>query len=111
MLIDSTSYLRARRLRPVYQREMSGLLGSCDVLLTPAAPGTAPAGLAATGNPVMNGPWTLADFPTLTLPYALGANGLPLGVQLAALPMQEELLFDVAQAMERVIGFTAQPNL
>jgi aspartyl-tRNA(Asn)/glutamyl-tRNA(Gln) amidotransferase subunit A len=110
-LIDATSYHRARRMRRHYQREMGKLFGRFDVLLTPAAPGTAPEGLEATGDPVMNGPWTLADFPTVTLPYALGANGLPLGVQLSAPPLQEELLFEVAQAMEPVIGFHAHPNL
>ena len=27
----------------------------------------------------MNAPWTLADFPTMTLPHALGSDGLPIG--------------------------------
>ena len=37
----------------------------------------------------MNGPWTLSDFPTMTLPYALGANGMPLGIQLTG-PLSEK---------------------
>ena len=110
-LLDATSYIRAQRMRRIYQREMARLFESFDVLVTPAAKGTAPAGLAVTGDPVMQGPWTLADFPTVTLPYALGANGLPLGVQLSAAPLQETLLFEVAQAMEAVIAFQAKPNL
>lgn len=54
----------------------------CDAILTPAAPGTAPAGLEATGDPSFCTLWTLAGMPSITLPLMQGANGLPLGVQL-----------------------------
>src|SRR5205814_502280 len=108
--IDSTSYLRARRIRRHYQREMARLFEYFDVLLTPGAPGPAPAGMP-TGDPVMQAPWTLADFPTMTLPYALSGNGLPLGVQLSAAPHHEGLLMEAAKAIESVIGFTAKPKL
>ncbi|PYS19972.1 MAG: amidase, partial [Acidobacteria bacterium] len=79
-------------------------------LMTPAAPGTAP-DLSTTGDPVMNGPWTLADFPAMTLPHALGVNGLPLGVQLSGPPLQEGSLLELGKAVEAVIGFQAQPSL
>lgn len=111
MLIDAADYLRARRLRRRYQREMATLFRSFDVLVTPAARGTAPEGIATTGDPVMNGPWTLADFPTMTLPHALGSNGLPIGVQLSAAPGQEQRLLEVAKGMEAMAGFSARPNL
>jgi Asp-tRNA(Asn)/Glu-tRNA(Gln) amidotransferase A subunit family amidase len=52
-----------------------------DVLLTPSAPGEAPEGLA-TGNPIFQIVWTLLQVPCLTLPWATGPNGLPVGVQL-----------------------------
>jgi aspartyl-tRNA(Asn)/glutamyl-tRNA(Gln) amidotransferase subunit A len=109
-LIDATSYLRARRIRRQYQRDMARLFERFDILLTPGAPGPAPAGMA-TGDPVMQAPWTLADFPTMTLPYSLSGNGLPLGVQLSAAPLHEGLLMSAAKAIELVIGFTAKPNL
>jgi len=60
---------------------------------------------------VMQAPWTLADFPTMTLPLALATNGLPLGVQLTSAPLHEGLLLEVAKGIEEVIGFTAKPNL
>ena len=109
-LIDATSYLRARRIRRHYQRDMARLFAHFDILLTPGAPGPAPAGMA-TGDPVMQAPWTLADFPTMTLPYGLSANGMPLGVQLSAAPLHEGLLLDAAKAVESVIGFTGKPDL
>jgi Asp-tRNA(Asn)/Glu-tRNA(Gln) amidotransferase A subunit family amidase len=52
-----------------------------DVLVSPAAPGPAPEGLASTGDPVMNAPWTHAGLPTVTLPASETPDGLPLGLQ------------------------------
>jgi aspartyl-tRNA(Asn)/glutamyl-tRNA(Gln) amidotransferase subunit A len=109
MLIEAGDYMRARRLRRVYQREMAKLFESFDVLLTPATRGPAPAGIASTGDPIMNGPWTLSDFPTMTLPHALTQDGLPIGVQLSGPPLQESSLLAAAKEIERVIGFNARP--
>ena len=89
---------------------MLRLFEKFDVLMTPAAPGTAPTP-ETTGDPVMNGPWTLADFPTMTVPHALGSNGLPIGAQLSAAPLQEGLLLEAAKAVESVVGFSARPAL
>ena len=111
MLIDATDYLRARRIRRHYKLEMVRLFDHFDVLLTPAAPGPAPEGIGATGDPVMQAPWTLADFPTLTLPSGLASNGMPLGIQLSAAPLHERLLLEVAAAVEGIIGFREQPSL
>jgi Asp-tRNA(Asn)/Glu-tRNA(Gln) amidotransferase A subunit family amidase len=90
---------------------MARLFEKFDVLLTPAAPGTAPEGLTTTGDPVMNAPWTLADFPTVTLPFALGSNGLPLAVQLSSAPLQERSLLKAAKWVEGIVSFHARPNL
>lgn len=110
-LIEATDYLRARRMRRLYQREMTRLFDHFDVLLTPAAPGPAPEGIGATGDPVMQAAWTLADFPTMTLPLALASNGMPLGVQLSSAPLHEGLLLEVAKAVEDIIEFRSQPAL
>jgi Asp-tRNA(Asn)/Glu-tRNA(Gln) amidotransferase A subunit family amidase len=59
----------------------------------------------------MQAPWTLADFPTMTLPFALASNGLPLGIQLTAAPLHEGLLLEAAKAIEEVLGFRSKPNL
>jgi Asp-tRNA(Asn)/Glu-tRNA(Gln) amidotransferase A subunit family amidase len=104
LTVHAVDYIRARRMRRQYQREMAKLFEKFDVLLTPPAPGTAPEGIDSTGDPVMNGPWTLTDFPTMTLPHALGANGLPIGVQLTAL--DEGLLLEIGKTLEPIIAFT-----
>jgi Asp-tRNA(Asn)/Glu-tRNA(Gln) amidotransferase A subunit family amidase len=53
-----------------------------DAIITPAAYGTAPAGLESTGDPACCALWTLCGMPSLSVPLMEGANGLPLGVQL-----------------------------
>jgi aspartyl-tRNA(Asn)/glutamyl-tRNA(Gln) amidotransferase subunit A len=109
MLVSAEDYLHARRLRRHFQREMTRLFETVDVLLTPAAPGPAPEGIGATGSAVMNGPWSLADFPTMTLPYALAGNGLPLGIQLSGAPLAEAALLEAASAIELVAAFKEKP--
>ncbi len=53
-----------------------------DLWLAPSALGSAPAGLASTGDPAMNLPWTHSGLPTVGLPAGVADDGLPLGVQL-----------------------------
>ncbi len=55
-----------------------------DAWIMPAATGPAPLGIAATGDPNMNLPWTHAGMPAITVPAGYAANGLPLGLQMAA---------------------------
>ncbi len=53
-----------------------------DAIVTPAALGTAPEGLASTGDPLMCTLWTFLGMPAISLPLLHGENGLPIGVQL-----------------------------
>jgi Asp-tRNA(Asn)/Glu-tRNA(Gln) amidotransferase A subunit family amidase len=53
-----------------------------DAILTPAAPGAAPKGLSATGDPAFCTLWTLCGMPAVSLPLLRAGNGLPIGVQL-----------------------------
>jgi len=85
---------RGREVRAVdYQRALRGIapvvasfddlfMERYDAILTPAAPGVAPKGLGATGDPRFCSLWTLLGMPALSLPLMQGAAGLPLGVQL-----------------------------
>ena len=67
---------------PLLNEGFAELFERCDAILTPAAAGTAPRGLEATGDPSVCTLWTLCGMPTITLPLMRGSNGLPLGVQL-----------------------------
>jgi Asp-tRNA(Asn)/Glu-tRNA(Gln) amidotransferase A subunit family amidase len=61
---------------------LAAVFDEFDAILTPAAPGEAPRGLASTGNPVFCTIWTYLGVPAVTLPLLRSAAGLPLGVQL-----------------------------
>ena len=64
------------------QREFSIWMEGLDALVTPSAPGEAPAGLGWTGDPVFNLIWTSLHVPCVTVPAGAGPNGLPLGIQI-----------------------------
>ena len=66
-----------RRLQDGFAAVMDGL----DILLTPAAPGQAPVGLAWTGDAGFNFVWTSLHVPCVTVPAGAGPDGMPLGVQ------------------------------
>lgn len=55
-----------------------------DFWICPPAPGPAPQGLHATGDPNMNLPWTAAGMPAITVPAGFFASGLPRGLQIVA---------------------------
>jgi Asp-tRNA(Asn)/Glu-tRNA(Gln) amidotransferase A subunit family amidase len=110
-LISATEYLRARRLRRMYQNEVQVLLEDCDVVISPGARGEAPRGIESTGDPVASVPWTLADLPTLSLPIGLGRNALPVGIQLTAPRFGEERLVTIGKWFESFAEFRHDPDL
>ena len=74
-----------------------------DLWASPAAPGPAPEGLHATGDPNLNLPWTHAGLPTVTIPMGTAQNGLPLGLQLTARFGEDEQLLAWAEQLSRLI--------
>jgi Asp-tRNA(Asn)/Glu-tRNA(Gln) amidotransferase A subunit family amidase len=94
--IPARRYLDALEQRRRSLRVIEDVLTSYNAILTPAATGPAPAGLASTGNPVFSGPWTLLGCPTVSLPL-LDIDGLPLGVQLIGLPRDDGRLLRTAR--------------
>jgi len=77
-------YQRACARIPLLNEGFEEIFERCDAIVTPAAPGTAPPGLEATGDPAFCTLWTLCGMPALSLPLMQGENGLPMGVQLVA---------------------------
>ena len=75
-------YLRACARIPQINEGFEEIFERCDAIVTPAAPGTAPKGLEATGDPAFCTLWTLCGMPAVTLPLMRGEDGLPMGVQL-----------------------------
>lgn len=75
-----------------------------DLWISPAATGPAPHGLASTGDPVMNLPWTYSGLPAITTPAGRTGEGLPLGIQLTGNWHHDELLLAWAAGIELALG-------
>jgi Asp-tRNA(Asn)/Glu-tRNA(Gln) amidotransferase A subunit family amidase len=111
LTIKATEYVRARRLRRNYKTSMLGLFDDCDVILSPGAPGPAPLGLETTGDPILSAPWTLADFPTLSLPVTTDDDGMPIGIQLSVKPFAEAFLLLAGRQIEQLLPATTHPPI
>jgi Asp-tRNA(Asn)/Glu-tRNA(Gln) amidotransferase A subunit family amidase len=79
------------------QRSFSGCMDGVDALVTPSAPGEAPAGLEWTGDPAFNLIWTSLHVPCVTVPAGTGPNGLPLGIQIVTRIGQDQQALAWAQ--------------
>lgn len=105
-------YRQARRVVDETRHEVLNLLGSCDAIVGPAAPGPAPEGLDATGDPVLSRAWQALGLPVITVPGLRDRHGLPLGVQVVGAPNAEAALLRVAdwiQARTRTHRAVATP--
>ncbi|HLG69154.1 MAG TPA: amidase [Chloroflexota bacterium] len=107
-------YVQALRLRGLLVQEMAAALKDVDVLASPTMAVPAPRigqrevqledGPAdVTALMVRNtAPMNYAGFPAITLPCGKASNGLPVGLQLAGLPWQEDRLLQAAYAFEQM---------
>lgn len=74
-------YETARAVVATARDRMLDLLADHDAVIGPAALGAAPAGLAATGDPLLSRPWQAMGLPTVAVPGLRDDHGLPLGLQ------------------------------
>ena len=102
--ISPRAYDSAMATTREIQRDLDSLFGEADVILSPSAPGEAPKGLHATGDPAFNRIWTQLQLPCITLPAGFGPNGLPVGVQLTARFGQDAALLVAALALEQALA-------
>jgi aspartyl-tRNA(Asn)/glutamyl-tRNA(Gln) amidotransferase subunit A len=100
-------YRKAQQIRTLLRRDFEAAFRGCDVIATPTCPEVAfPIG-AKTGDPVrmyLSDVYTvsanLAGLPGASLPCG-SADGLPIGLQLLAAPLDEATLLRVADAYQR----------
>ncbi len=109
-------YLKAQKVRRLIRNDFDEAFKKCDVVLTPTATSTA---FAIGGkdddpiqmylNDVFSVTLNLAGLPGISVPIGLGADGLPLGLQMIGRAFDEETLFKAAAALEKAVGFDAKP--
>jgi aspartyl-tRNA(Asn)/glutamyl-tRNA(Gln) amidotransferase subunit A len=100
-------YGKAQRVRTLILRDFEAAYQRFDVLLSPTAPSTAfPLG-AKTDDPltmylndVCTIPSNLSGDPAMSVPFGVGDDGLPVGVQVMAPSLGEATMFRVAAAIE-----------
>jgi len=99
-LIPAVQYLRAQKVRARFTKELSAAFGALDVFLTPGMP--APAGEPIDVKQPFRRMFNACGFPALVLPMGFSTSpaGLPLGLQIAAKPFDEETIYAAAQAFE-----------
>ena len=100
--VTRAQYDEMRAIAERCRRALAQDLREFDFLLTPSAPGEAPASLASTGDAVFNRAWTLLGVPCVTLPFGRGPNRLPLAVQLVGALDDDAPLLGWARWTEKV---------
>jgi Asp-tRNA(Asn)/Glu-tRNA(Gln) amidotransferase A subunit family amidase len=107
--IGEARYREAVETRERLRREFEDFMRDFDAVITPPAPGEAPATLAETGSPAFCTLWTLLGVPAITIPAGLGPRGMPLGLQIVAARDRDDGLLTVAAWCERVFPHPGLP--
>jgi aspartyl-tRNA(Asn)/glutamyl-tRNA(Gln) amidotransferase subunit A len=111
--ISASDYVQAQRARSLFYRESLNLFKEVDLLAGPTVPVTAfkigtsrvNVGDKATGVIGLltqyTRPFNLNGFPAITVPCGFSGAGLPIGLQLAGRPLEDETVLRAAFAYEQ----------
>jgi aspartyl-tRNA(Asn)/glutamyl-tRNA(Gln) amidotransferase subunit A len=92
-------YRRDRHYLAAARARFWAAFADADAILFPAAPQTAPAGLASTGDPRYISPWTALGGPIVTQPIGFHSNGMPIGMLVCGHPGSDRALGRIACAL------------
>ncbi|MDX1374701.1 MAG: amidase [Burkholderiales bacterium] len=106
--VTALDYQQALARIPLINAGFDEIFERCDAILTPAAPGAAPKGLDATGDPSFCTLWTLAGMPAISLPLMQAESGLPIGVQLVGPRGSDARLLRTARWLVNAVAADAQ---
>jgi Asp-tRNA(Asn)/Glu-tRNA(Gln) amidotransferase A subunit family amidase len=101
--IAAETYDEARRTANRARKAMTDILADSDAILTPSAPGAAPAGIEATGDPMFNRLWTLLGMPCINVTGLRDLSGLPLGVQIVGRFGRDRAALEAAHFLETAL--------
>ncbi len=104
--VAAIDYVAARQTQQRLAREFDEAMAPFDAALAAPAAGVAPAWDDGTGDALFCTPASVVGAPSIALPAALGAGGLPLGVQLIGRWSRDRRLLETARWVERRIGWT-----
>lgn len=114
---SAVDYLRALRLRHIIQLDFERAFDVNDVIILPAGVCVAPthdrlvarigneerplAGVISRPTAIMN----IVGIPSMTVPAGFDDHGLPVAIQIAARPYDEQSCINVAHAFQQLTGF------
>jgi Asp-tRNA(Asn)/Glu-tRNA(Gln) amidotransferase A subunit family amidase len=101
LALSDTAYEEARATVEEMRGEISAIFWDYPAILTPAALGAPPSGLASTGDPAPNAPWTAMGLPAITIPLP---GAIPLGLQITGAWARDDALVAVAAHAEKLIA-------
>jgi aspartyl-tRNA(Asn)/glutamyl-tRNA(Gln) amidotransferase subunit A len=112
-------YLKAQKIRRMIAQDFQQAFTQCDVIAGPVAPTVAWALGDKTDDPLANYladiytlPASLAGLPGMSIPVGLGANQMPVGMQLIGNYLTESRLLQVAHQFQQATDFhLRQPHL
>ena len=96
------------------RQELIDCLGRTGILILPSFTSTAPIHFSPMLRPfdwALTGIFNVLEFPATQVPIGFGANGLPLGVQVVAIPGNDHLTIAVAMELERIFGGWVPPEV
>jgi Asp-tRNA(Asn)/Glu-tRNA(Gln) amidotransferase A subunit family amidase len=92
------AYDTAARCRVLFEQAVAGF----DAVLTPSAPGEAPA-QRTQGDNLLNRDWTLLHVPCINIPAGKGPSGMPVGLTMTGPRYTDRRLLTVAAALAPVL--------
>jgi aspartyl-tRNA(Asn)/glutamyl-tRNA(Gln) amidotransferase subunit A len=109
-------YEKAQRVRTLIINDFKKAFEKYDVLISPTSPTTAFKIGEKTDDPlrmylsdICTIPVNLAGLPAISIPSGLSSEKLPIGLQIIAGTLREDLLFRTAYSLEGAIGFNKFP--
>ncbi len=109
-------YGQAQRVRAGIQEDFARAYDLVDVLVSPTSPTVAFEAGARTADPlamylsdICTIPSNLSGHPAISVPIGLDEAGLPIGFQVMAPALGEEVMYQVAAEVERLAGFSISP--
>ena len=108
--ITAADFIHALRARRELTDAVNGALSHYDALLTLSALNTAPrfdqpTDSLSSASPIQTIPFNVTGHPAMSVPTGLGANGLPIGVQIVGRPFDEPMVFRIGRAIEKLSGW------
>jgi aspartyl-tRNA(Asn)/glutamyl-tRNA(Gln) amidotransferase subunit A len=114
--LSCADYVHAIRMRSRLTAETLAVLNGCDVLVMPTTLDVAPPITAVTkfglfAKPSLTPPFNVTGLPAISICCGF-EGGLPLGMQIAGRPFEEDMVLRVADAYERTTEWRAsRPTL